>query len=133
MSNIPNCPFEVLVNMINGKWKMIILWHLNKDGFKRFGELQKITHDASSKVLSTQLRQLEKDELITRIVYSEIPPRVEYHITPLGKSLWPVLFSMQEWSLNYLKSKNVKIQDYILTEFEELKENPSSITETDNK
>lgn len=121
MSKDTQCPFEVLVNMINGKWKMIILWHLNKDGFKRFGELQRIAHEASSKVLSTQLRQLEKDGLISRKVYPEVPPRVEYHITELGRSLWPVLFSMQEWSLDYLKNKNEKIEPYILEEFEELK------------
>lgn len=121
MSKETHCPFEVLVNMINGKWKMIILWHLNKDGFKRFGELQRIASDASSKVLSTQLRQLEKDGLISRKVYPEVPPRVEYHITVLGRSLWPVLFSMQEWSLDYLKNQNKKIEPYILDEFEELK------------
>ncbi|MGL5311865.1 MAG: winged helix-turn-helix transcriptional regulator [Peptostreptococcaceae bacterium] len=115
-----SCPFDVLVNLISGKWKMIILWHLNKDGFKRFGELQKIAHDASSKVLSTQLRQLEKDGLIFRKVYPEIPPRVEYHITDLGRSLWPVLLSMQKWSIDFLKEKNIPVEEYILKEFEEL-------------
>lgn len=121
MSKDIRCPFEVLVNMINGKWKMIILWHLNKDNFKRFGELQRIAHDASSKVLSAQLRQLEKDGLICRKIYAEVPPRVEYYITDLGRSLWPVLMSMQEWSLNYLKSINEEIEPYILKEFDELK------------
>lgn len=121
MKNETNCPFEVLVNMINGKWKMIILWHLNKDGFKRFNELQRISHGASSKVLSAQLRQLEKDGLILRKVYPEIPPRVEYHITPLGKSLSPILLSMQEWSLDYLKEKKVSVDKYIIDEFSEIK------------
>lgn len=115
------CPFDVLINMINGKWKMIILWHLNKDNFKRFGELKRIIPEASSKVLSAQLRQLESDGLIFRKVYSEVPPKVEYYITDLGKTLWPVLMSMQEWSLNYLESKNEAVAPYIVDEFKELK------------
>ena len=115
-----SCPFDVLVNLISGKWKMIILWHLNKDGFKRFGELQKIAYDASSKVLSTQLRQLEKDGLVFRKVYPEIPPKVEYHITDLGRSLWPILLSMQKWSIDFLKEKNISVEEYIIKEFDEL-------------
>lgn len=115
-----SCPFDVLINLISGKWKMIILWHLNKDGYKRFSEIQKIASDASAKVLSTQLRQLEKDGLIFRKVYPEVPPRVEYHITNLGRSLWPVLLSMQNWSIHFLQEKNIPIEEYILKEFEEL-------------
>lgn len=115
------CPFEVLINLISGKWKIIILWHLNKDGFKRFNEFQKILPDASSKVISTQLRQLEDDGLIYRKIYPEVPPKVEYYITDLGKSLWPILLSMQEWSLDFLKEKNIEVDDYILKEFQELK------------
>lgn len=115
------CPFDVLINLISGKWKMIILWHLNKDGYKRFNELQKIAPDASSKVLSTHLRQLEKDGLISKTIYPEVPPKVEYHITDLGKSLWPILLSMQGWSLDYLKKKGVEVDEYILKEFNDLK------------
>lgn len=115
-----SCPFDVFVNLISGKWKMIILWHLNKDGFKRFSEIQKIAPNASSKVLSTHLRQLEQDGLIFRKVYPEIPPRVEYHITDLGRSLWPVLLSMQKWSIDFLHQKNIPVDDYILKEFDEL-------------
>lgn len=121
MNDDKNCPFEVLAKMLSGKWKMIILWHLNKDEVKRFGELKKIATNASSKVLTEHLRQLETDGLISRKIYSEIPPKVEYYITPLGKSLWPILLSMQEWAINYLKEKDIIIEDYILSELNELK------------
>lgn len=121
MLNDSNCPFEILANMISGKYKIAILWHLNKDTFKRFSELQKLTHNPSSKVLSSQLRQLEKDGLIYRKVYPVVPPKVEYYISDLGKSLWPILLSMQNWSLDYLDKNNIPVENYIIEEFNSLK------------
>lgn len=116
-----HCPFEVLIEIVSGKWKMLILWQLNVYGHKRFSDLKKLAEGVSTKVITSQLRDLEKQGMIKRVVYPEVPPKVEYHITELGKSLWPVLLSMQEWSIDYLEKSGVKIEQYILDELETIK------------
>ncbi|MGL5951301.1 MAG: winged helix-turn-helix transcriptional regulator, partial [Cetobacterium sp.] len=116
-----HCPFEVLIEIVSGKWKMLILWQLNVYGHKRFSDLKKIAEGVSTKVITSQLRDLEKQGMIKRVVYPEVPPKVEYHITELGKSLWPVLLSMQEWSIDYLEKSGVKIEQYILDELNKIK------------
>ena len=99
---LPPCPVEVTLMLISDRWKVLILRDL-LSGTKRFGELKKSIGSISQKVLTSNLRSMEEDGLLTRKVYAEVPPRVEYTLTELGESLRPILFSMQEWGLAYQK------------------------------
>lgn len=90
------CPVSRCMQVIGGKWKIIILYAL-KNGTNRFGALQKMINSISKQMLTTQLRELEKDGIITREIFPEIPPRVEYTITPLGKTLFPIIEAMDKW------------------------------------
>ena len=101
---LPACPAETTLMLIGDKWKVLILRDL-MDGTKRFGELKKSIGTVSQKVLTAQLRDMEKKGLLTRKVYAEVPPRVEYTLTETGYSLKPVLDAMCVWGLNY-KAKN---------------------------
>ena len=93
---LPACPVETTLTLIGDKWKVLILRDL-LTGTKRFGELKKSIGNVSQKVLTTQLRAMEESGLLTRTVYAEVPPRVEYTLTELGESLKPILNSMQNW------------------------------------
>jgi len=93
------CALDLGFEIIRGKWKAVILCHLS-DGPKRFLELQRITCGVSQKVLSESLKQLEVDEIISKHIYAEIPPRVEYSLTGKGKELVPALKIIEEWSKN---------------------------------
>ena len=86
--------------LISDRWKVLILRDL-LGGTKRFGELKKSIGSISQKVLTSNLRSMEEDGLLTRKVYAEVPPRVEYTLTELGKSLQPILLAMQQWGLEY--------------------------------
>ena len=97
---IPACPVEVTLMLISDRWKVLILRDL-LSGTKRFGELKKSIGSISQKVLTSNLRSMEEDGLLTRKVYAEVPPRVEYTLTELGKSLQPILLAMQQWGLEY--------------------------------
>ena len=99
---LPPCPVEVTLMLISDRWKILILRDL-LSGTKRFGELKKSIGSISQKVLTSNLRSMEEDGLLTRKVYAEVPPRVEYTLTELGESLRPILFAMQEWGLAYQK------------------------------
>ena len=101
---LPACPVETTLMLIGDKWKVLILRDL-MDGTKRFGELKKAIGTVSQKVLTAQLRDMEEKGLLTRKVYAEVPPRVEYTLTETGYSLKPVLDSMWAWGLDY-KAKN---------------------------
>ena len=101
---LPACPVETTLMLIGDKWKVLILRDL-MDGTKRFGELKKSIGTVSQKVLTAQLRDMEEKGLLTRKVYAEVPPRVEYTLTETGYSLKPVLDSMWAWGLDY-KAKN---------------------------
>ena len=94
------CALDLGFEIIRGKWKAVILCHLS-DGPKRFLELQRITCGVSQKVLSESLKQLEVDEIITKHIYAEIPPRVEYSLTEKGQELVPALKIIEEWSKNH--------------------------------
>jgi DNA-binding HxlR family transcriptional regulator len=97
-----HCPVEATLDLIGGKYKALILWHLS-EGTLRFSELQKrIT--ATPKMLTQQLRELENDQLVHREVYPVIPPKVEYSLTDLGKSLMPILVAMRDWGADYLRT-----------------------------
>ncbi len=90
------CPVEVTVDVAGGKWKPIIIYRL-LSGTKRFGELRRIIGEVSQRSLTMQLRQLELDGIVDRQVFAEVPPRVEYSLTPFGQTLAPVLIAMKEW------------------------------------
>ena len=93
---LPACPVETTLTLIGDKWKVLILRDL-MPGTKRFGELKRSVGNVSQKVLTAQLRAMEANELVHREVYAEVPPRVEYSLTELGKSLKPILDSMWAW------------------------------------
>lgn len=97
---LPACPVETTLTLISDKWKVLILRDL-LPGTKRFGELKKSIGSVSQKVLTAQLRQIEASGLLTRTVYPEVPPRVEYSLTELGYSLKPVLDVMRDWGEAY--------------------------------
>lgn len=105
MKHPSNCPVETTIELIGGKYKALILWHLS-DGTLRFSELQKVITNATPKMLTQQLRELESQALIHRQVFPVIPPRVEYSLTDLGRSLMPVLISMRDWGADYLRANN---------------------------
>ena len=94
------CPVETTLSLIGGKYKALILWHLSGDTL-RFSQLQKAV-TATPRMLTLQLRELEADGLITRTVYPEVPPRVEYAMTDLGRSLMPILTAIRDWGTDYL-------------------------------
>ena len=97
---LPACPVETTLTLISDKWKVLILRDL-MSGARRFGELKRALGAVSQKVLTAQLRQMEDSGLLTRTVYPEVPPRVEYRLTDLGRSLKPVLDAMQSWGEAY--------------------------------
>ena len=98
--NLPACPVETTLMLIGDKWKVLILREL-LDGTKRLGELKKAIGSVSQKVLTAQLRDMEAKGLLTRTVYAEVPPRVEYTLTETGYSLRPILDSMVAWGTDY--------------------------------
>lgn len=98
------CPIEVTLNVIGGKWKFLIVKNL-LGGKKRFSELYRSIEGITQRMLTKQLRELERDGIINRIVYPEVPPKVEYELTPIGKELYRVFVSLQEWGELYLKEK----------------------------
>lgn len=99
-NSLPDCPVETTLLLISDKWKVLILRDLLQ-GTKRFSELKKSLGQVSQKVLTSQLRQMEANGLISRTVYAQVPPRVEYSLTELGRSLKPVLDAMVCWGEYY--------------------------------
>ena len=97
---LPACPVETTLSVIGDKWKVLILRDL-MPGTKRSGELKKSVGNVSQKVLTSQLREMEQSGLLIRTVYPEVPPRVEYTLTDLGRSLKPILDAMQSWGEAY--------------------------------
>ena len=97
---LPACPVETTLTLINSKWAVLILRDL-LPGKKRFGELRRSIGHVSQKVLTAQLREMETNGLVVRTVYAEVPPRVEYSLTPLGYSLKPILDAMWSWGEQY--------------------------------
>ena len=96
----PACPVETTLTLISDKWKVLILRDL-MPGTRRFGELKRSIGAVSQKVLTAQLREMEQNGLLTRTVYPEVPPRVEYALSDLGQSLRPIIEAMAEWGQNY--------------------------------
>ena len=104
VKDLPACPVETTLTLISDKWKVLILRDL-MPGARRFGELKTSLGGVSQKVLTAQLREMEGSGLLTRTVYPEVPPHVEYTLTELGRSLKPVLDAMQAWGEEY-KAQN---------------------------
>ncbi|GGA24617.1 winged helix-turn-helix transcriptional regulator [Paenibacillus physcomitrellae] len=107
MHDMDSCRIEQALEVVVGRWKVSILFLLFL-GTKRFSELQKAIPQITKKVLTTQLRELEEHDIIQRVVYPEVPPKVEYSITEYGKSLAPVLEVINEWGnkhVEYMKSR----------------------------
>lgn len=100
ITDLPPCPVETTLLLISDKWVVLILRDL-RTGTKRFNELMRSVTGVSQKVLTEKLRRMEENELITRTVYPEAPPRVEYSLTELGESLAPVLDAMADWGCGY--------------------------------
>jgi DNA-binding HxlR family transcriptional regulator len=95
------CPVEATLDVIGGKWKGVILYHL-LDGTQRFGVLRRLLPDVTPRMLTLQLRELEADGIVERTVYAEVPPRVEYRLTPFGESLRPVIVLLRDWGATYV-------------------------------
>jgi DNA-binding HxlR family transcriptional regulator len=94
-----HCAMDITMDYIGGKWRSVVLWYLLK-GRKRFSELKAVIPDITEKMLSIQLKKLEKDGLIERTVFAEVPPRVEYNLTASGKTLIPLLNEIASWGRN---------------------------------
>lgn len=91
-------PFHIFQNILSGKWKITILWYIAEYKVQRFGELRRRLGDITQSTLTKQLRELEQDGFVSRYVYQEVPPKVEYSLTELGKSFVPILQDMKKWS-----------------------------------
>lgn len=113
MEERQNCPVEATLELIGGKYKALILWHLSERKL-RFSELRRVI-TATPKMLTQQLRELEAQDLIQREVFPVIPPRVEYSLTETGKSLMPILVAMRDWGAEYLRSKNQEPCCFMMT------------------
>ena len=92
----PGCSVEAAIGLIDGKWKSIILWHL-LSGTLRFNEIRRHVENCTPRMLTNQLREMEEDGLITRKVYAQVPPKVEYSLSDLGRTMEPILRSLKDW------------------------------------
>ncbi len=99
---LPECPVAITVGLIGSKWKLLILRNLRLRPW-RFNELQRSLEGISQKVLTDSLRSMEADGIVTRTVYAEVPPRVEYSLSELGETMRPILDSMEQWGKDYKK------------------------------
>ena len=97
--NVEHCPVTFTMEVIGGKWKLLIMY-LVSNGINRFGKMSMMLRSISKQMLTTQLRELESDGILERRIYAEIPPRVEYFLTPRGQSLLPIIALMKDWGLS---------------------------------
>ena len=100
-STYAHCPVEATLDIIGGKWKSILLFRV-LEGTRRFNELRRLQPSLTQRMLTNQLRELERDGLIARKIYAEVPPKVEYSITEFGKTLEPVLLALKQWAENHM-------------------------------
>lgn len=99
-----NCPVEAALDIIGGKWKSIILFRIMEET-RRFNEIRKLLPNITQRTLTNQLRELERDGLLQRKIYAEVPPKVEYSITEFGATLEPVLIALKDWAETYMPDK----------------------------
>jgi len=116
------CYFELTLQVIGGKWKSIILYHLGKAKVLRFGELKKCMPNITEKMLTQQLRELESDKMILRKVYRQVPPKVEYSLTPFGETVLPALDTLREWGVSYEEEFGLSKQYQEDTDYEQITE-----------
>jgi DNA-binding HxlR family transcriptional regulator len=102
------CPMTLGINILSGKWKLQIVWRIYKKEIVRFNELQKSLGNITTKTLTQQLRELEDERIVKRTVYAEVPPKVEYSLTDIGKTISPVLKSLCDWGEAYQKIVNLE-------------------------
>lgn len=105
MKYTETCPVAATMELIGGKYKALILWHLTESKL-RFSQLSKVIRGATPKMLTQQLRELESQNLIHREVYPVVPPKVEYSLTETGRSLMPILMAMRDWGTGYLRRQD---------------------------
>jgi DNA-binding HxlR family transcriptional regulator len=103
-ADIAHCPVTTTIEIIGGKWKILVLYLISND-INRFGKMSMMLKGISKQMLTSQLRELEENGIIERKIYAEIPPRVEYFLTPTGKSLLPIILMMKDWGLQYTKEQ----------------------------
>ena len=101
-----NCPVSATIHLIGGKYKALLIWHL-MDSTLRFSELRRLVPEATPKMLTQQLRELEEDALLSRRVYPVVPPKVEYSLTERGRSLFPILEAMYNWGAGLMQEEGV--------------------------
>lgn len=101
-STLNICPVRTTMNVLGGKWKLLILSYL-LEGPRRYGELRRAIPEITEKMLIQELRELEFDGILTRTVYQQVPPKVEYHLTQQGQQIQPLLAALQQWGLGYLQ------------------------------
>ena len=106
--NSYHCTVEAAMDIIGGKYKAIILWHLIKDGTLRFSQLQRLIPQATPKMLSSQLKELEANNLIVRVLYLVVPPKTEYSLSEFGKTLIPIITALRDWGSLYFEHMNVQ-------------------------
>lgn len=104
-----NCPFELTIELIGGKWKGLILWHLLDKKVLRNGEMLRLMPRITQKMLTQQLREMEENGLVSRLIYEQVPPKVEYSLTPHGEALRPILDQMIGWGVVYARDNNITI------------------------
>ncbi|MDU2065441.1 MAG: helix-turn-helix domain-containing protein [Sporomusaceae bacterium] len=104
------CAMELTLALIGGKWKSLIMWYLGEDSL-RFSELRKTLPQITQKMLTQQLRELEHDGLVNRLVYTQVPPKVEYSLTDAGKTLLPLLTSLCDWGKNYVAAVSPTLEE----------------------
>ena len=114
MKTMQNCPVETTLELIGGKYKALILWHLAENKL-RYSQLRDALAGITPKMLTQQLRELESRELIHREVFPIVPPKVEYSLTDLGKSLIPVLIAMRDWGSNYLRGNKIEPNCFMMS------------------
>lgn len=102
-----NCTIEAAMDVIGGKYKIIILWHLIKGGTLRFSEIQRLIPQATPKMLSSQLKELEAGGIIKKVLYPVVPPKTEYSLTEFGKTLVPIVTSLRDWGNMYFEKMGV--------------------------
>ncbi len=99
--SIDDCPVEAALAVVGGKWKPLLLWHLTTERVRRFGELQRLIPGVTKKMLTQSLRELERDGVVSRRIYAETPPRVEYSLSPYGRTIRPVMRALCHWGLKH--------------------------------
>jgi DNA-binding HxlR family transcriptional regulator len=108
-SDLENCPVTATMEIMGGKWKLLILHLINND-INRFGKMDMMLKDISKQMLTTQLRELERDGIIDRMIFPEIPPRVEYSLTEKGKTLLPIIELMKDWGNENILNVKTELQ-----------------------